>query len=150
MPLRAPALLAVLAVLAAGCGSDKRDVAKTATPAPTVANDATVYRDAVNTLFDRILAAGGKYKSAHGRAEVRAAGLQLDGALQAAVLSLGSIQPPADARRLHASLRAILTQAEDELRRSLSVKRVDRARVDEAVRGIAPAEVVVGRIDDSQ
>ena len=145
--------LVVIAGLVAGCGSDS---SAPTTPARSAATDGAAYRDAVNTIFNRVVDARGAYEDAHGRANVRQAGRNFELATQKALGELGALRPPASAHSLqsratapvlHAKLVARLTKLKTRLHDSLVAKPFNTARLGDAVRELTPADRIVTDIN---
>ena len=136
--------MAVLAVMGIGCGSDS-DGNAPAKPAAT--EDSSRYRETVNELFDRVVAARGDYEHAQDVKDVRAAGEELDSEVQAAIVQLKTLDPPARAQALQTQLQTRLTELHRDLAAALAAEHFDTAKLGDAVRETTPADRVVNAIN---
>jgi hypothetical protein len=137
-------LIAVISVLMTGCGGDSGG---SPTSKPAATEDSSQYRQKVNELFDRVVAAKGDYEHAQGAQQVRAAGQELDRQVQAAIEQMKTLNVPARAKAVHAQLQARLASLHRDLAAAVQAKRLDTAKLGEAVRETTPADRVVNAIN---
>jgi hypothetical protein len=136
--------IVVIWVLMTGCGGDSGG---SPTSKPAATEESTQYREQVNALFDRVVAAKGDYEDAQGAQQVRAAGQELDRQVQAAIEQMKTLDVPARAKAVHAQLQERLTTLHRDLVAALEAKRLDTAQLGEAVRETTPADRVVNAIN---
>lgn len=144
------ALVVVLIAIGVGCGSGSGDSTSGATSSSSAAaapSGTSGYRAAVNKIFNEVVAARGHYQAAHGDAALRRTALALARADQAGLAKLRGLDVPSGAKALQTQLATSLGAQAAALKTVLGARKLDTAKLGDAVLASDDAERVVAQIN---